>query len=55
VRTHVHKTGIISRNEKGGESGTYEEVLVGKPEGRPLARPRCGWEDKINTYFKGIR
>jgi hypothetical protein len=30
--------------------------LLGKPEGkRPLAKPRCRWEDNIKIYLRGIR
>jgi hypothetical protein len=35
-------------------TGTYR-VLVGKPEGkRPLGRPRCRWEDNIETDLQKI-
>ena len=32
-----------------------QRVLVGKPEGkRPLARPRCRWEDNINMDLREV-
>jgi hypothetical protein len=30
-----------------GESRGVDRVLVGKPDGRPLGRPRRRWEDTI--------
>jgi hypothetical protein len=36
-----------------GEGRGVYRVLVGKPEGkRPLARPRCRWEDNIKMIFR---
>ena len=35
--------------------GTYS-ILVEKPEGkRPLARPRCRWENDIQMYYQAVR
>jgi len=39
---HVERMG----EEKGEEKGVYR-VLVGKPERRPLGRPRRRWADNI--------
>jgi hypothetical protein len=39
---------------KGKGRGVYR-VLVGKPEGkRPLARPRCRWEDNIRMDLQEV-
>ena len=45
----------------GGSCSAYDErrgvyrVLVGKPEGgRPLWRPRLGWEDNIKMDFQEV-
>jgi hypothetical protein len=36
-----------------GRRGIYVKILVGKPEGkRPLARPRCRWEDNIKMDLR---
>jgi hypothetical protein len=36
-----------------GEGRGVYRVLVGRPEGkRPLGRPRCRWEDNINTNLR---
>jgi hypothetical protein len=31
------------------------KILVGKPEGRPLVRPRRRWVDNIKIDLRGIR
>jgi hypothetical protein len=37
-----------------GERRGLYRVLVGKPEGKkPLGRPRCKWEDKIDVQKVG--
>jgi len=53
--------GKIEKNEMGGECGAYvggescAQGLVGEPEGqRPLARPRCRWEDIIKMYLREV-
>jgi hypothetical protein len=33
--------------------GAYN-ILVGRPEGRPLGRPRCRWEDNIRMDLREI-
>jgi hypothetical protein len=33
--------------------GSYD-ILVGRPEGRPLGRPRCRWEDNIKMDLREI-
>ena len=39
-----------------GERRGIYSVLVGKPEGkRPLARPRCRWEDNIKMDLQDVR
>ena len=49
-------------NEMGGACGAMGEgrgvhrFLVGKTEGkRPMARPRCRWEDKIKMDLLEVR
>jgi hypothetical protein len=38
-----------------GEGRGVYTVLVGRPERRrPLARPRCGWEDNINMDLREV-
>ena len=37
----------------GDGRGVYR-VLVGKPEGRPLGRPRRRWEDNIKTNLQEV-
>jgi hypothetical protein len=38
------------------EGRSVYRVLVGKPEGkRPLGRPRCRWEDKIQMDLQEVR
>jgi hypothetical protein len=37
-----------------GERRNVYRVLVGKPEGRPLGRPRCRWEDGIRMDLEEI-
>ena len=38
-----------------GEGRGVHKVLVGKPEGkRPLARPRCRWEDNIKMDLEEV-
>jgi hypothetical protein len=38
-----------------GEGRGVYRVLVGKPEGkRPLGRPKCRWEDKIEMDLREI-
>ena len=38
-----------------GERRVVYKVLVGKPEvKRSLGRPRCGWEDNIETYLQEV-
>jgi hypothetical protein len=38
-----------------GEERGVHRVLVGKPEGkRPLARPRCRWEDNIKMDIQEV-
>jgi hypothetical protein len=35
-----------------GEKRNLYKVMVGKPEGkRPLGRPRCRWEDGLETFL----
>jgi hypothetical protein len=37
-----------------GEDRVVHRVLVGKPEGKkPLGRPRCRWEDKMDLQEVG--
>jgi hypothetical protein len=36
------------------ERVTVYSVLVGKPEGRPLGRPRRRWEDAIQMDFREV-
>jgi hypothetical protein len=44
--------GHVARMREG--RGVYR-VLVGRPEGRrPLGRPRCRWEDNINSDLRDI-
>jgi hypothetical protein len=38
-----------------GERRDVYRVLVGKPEGkRPLGRPRCRWEEKVNVDLQEV-
>jgi len=37
-----------------GEDRGMHRVLVGKPEGEPLGRPRCRWEDNIKMDFQEV-
>jgi hypothetical protein len=37
-----------------GTHGGKNNILVGKPEGRPLGRPRHRWEDNIKTDLREI-
>jgi len=38
-----------------GERRGIYRILVGKPERkRPLGRPRCGWEDNIETDLQEV-
>jgi hypothetical protein len=44
-----------SRSKCAERKGVYR-ILVGKPEGkRPLGRPRCRWEYKINMDLQDLR
>jgi hypothetical protein len=36
------------------EGRNLYRVLVGKPEGRPLGRPKCRWEDGIKMDLREI-
>jgi hypothetical protein len=37
-----------------GEKINAYTILVGKPEKRPLGRPRRGWEDEIKLDLREI-
>ena len=37
-----------------GEGRGVHRVLVGKPEGRPLGRPRRRWEDNIKMDLREV-
>jgi hypothetical protein len=39
-----------------GDRRVTYRVLVGRPEGkRPLARPRCRWEDNIKIGLQEVK
>jgi hypothetical protein len=40
--------------ERMGEVRGAYNILVGKPEGRPLGRPRRRWENNIKKYLREI-
>jgi hypothetical protein len=37
-----------------GERRDAYRILMGKPEGRPLGRPRYRWEDNIKMIFERL-
>jgi hypothetical protein len=37
-----------------GEGRVVYRVLVGKPEGKRLGRPRCRWEDNIRMDLQEV-
>ena len=43
--------GHVARKEEGR---SVFKILIGKPTGKILGRPRCRWEDNIGMYFKEI-
>jgi hypothetical protein len=37
-----------------GELRNAYKILVRKPEGRSLGRPRCRWKDNIRMYLREL-
>ena len=60
LRKCEHSGDYIYKTEMGRAWSTYGKrirscrVLVGKPQGRPLARPRRRWEDNIKMVLREV-
>jgi hypothetical protein len=53
IKSRMRWAGYVAHRGGGGRRGAYR-VLVGKPERRPLGRPRHRWEDNIKMDLKEV-